>query len=142
MTVRNSEEKPIQNAEHISTQNAEHTSARRTAQKTVIKKGPCVYILKCGDGTLYTGWTNDFEKRFAAHCSGKGAKYTRGRGPLQPVYIEYLPDKISAARRESAIKKLTRRRKLELLGEPANILYDTSQSIPSANCPAREKTGE
>ena len=61
-------------------------------------------------------------KRFAAHSSGKGAKYTRGRGPLQPVYIEYLPDKITAARREAAIKKLPRERKIALLKEATNSL--------------------
>ena len=81
-----------------------------------------VYLLRCSDGSLYTGWTNDFEKRFAAHSSGKGAKYTRGRGPLQPVYIEYLPDKITAARREAAIKKLPRERKIALLKEATNSL--------------------
>ena len=58
----------------------------------------------------------------AAHSSGKGAKYTRGRGPLQPVYIEYLPDKITAARREAAIKKLPRERKIALLKETTNSL--------------------
>ena len=46
----------------------------------------CVYILRCGDGTLYTGMTDDFEKRLAAHRSGKGAKYTRGRAPFEAVY--------------------------------------------------------
>lgn len=83
---------------------------------------PCVYILKCGDGTLYTGWTNDFEKRLRTHRSGKGAKYTRGRGPLTPVYLEYFPDKISAAKREYAIKKMPRRKKLLLLSSDTNII--------------------
>ena len=47
-----------------------------------------VYILRCADGTLYTGWTNDLERRVAAHNSGKGAKYTRSRLPAEPVYYE------------------------------------------------------
>lgn len=83
---------------------------------------PCVYILKCGDGTLYTGWTNDFERRLKAHSEGKGAKYTRGRGPLTAVYLEYLPDKIAATRREAAIKKLTRPKKLALIASASNVL--------------------
>ena len=66
----------------------------------------CVYILLCEDGSLYTGWTNDFNKRFAAHQNGSGAKYTRSHKPLKPVYIEILPDKIAATQREAAIKKL------------------------------------
>lgn len=86
------------------------------------QKQPCVYILKCGDGTLYTGWTNNFKKRLDAHSSGRGARYTRGRGPLQPVYLEYLPDKVAATRREAAIKKLPRERKLALLSQPSNAL--------------------
>ena len=103
-----------------------YTGRTQSSGQTACHGRPCVYILKCKDGTLYTGWTNDFEKRFAAHSSGRGAKYTRGRGPLQPVYIEYLPDKIAAARREAAIKKLPRKRKLALLSEPINSLNDHS----------------
>lgn len=74
-----------------------------------------VYILRCGDGTLYTGITDDVEKRLAAHRAGKGAKYTRGRGPLELVYTEQQPDKSAALRREIAIKKLSRQEKLCLL---------------------------
>lgn len=84
--------------------------------------GPCVYILRCGDGSLYTGWTNRFEKRLAAHRNGTGAKYTRGRGPLTPFYLEYMPDKSSAIRREAAIKKLPREKKLLLQYSPLNRL--------------------
>lgn len=73
-----------------------------------------VYMLRCKDGSLYTGWTNDVAHRFAMHCSGRGAKYTRGRGPLQLVYTEELPDKESALRRECAIKRLARTAKLAL----------------------------
>ena len=74
-----------------------------------------VYMLRCKDGSLYTGWTNDLEHRLAMHYSGRGAKYTRGRGPLELVYSEELPDKEAALRRECAIKKLRREQKLALL---------------------------
>ena len=74
-----------------------------------------VYMLRCKDGSLYTGWTNDLEHRLAMHNSGRGAKYTRGRGPLELVYSEELPDKEAALRRECAIKKLRRELKLALL---------------------------
>lgn len=74
-----------------------------------------VYMLRCKDGSLYTGWTNDLKHRLAIHNSGRGAKYTRGRGPLELVYSEELPDKEAALRRECAIKKLRREQKLALL---------------------------
>ena len=74
-----------------------------------------VYMLRCKDGSLHTGWTNDLEHRLAMHNSGRGAKYTRGRGPLELVYSEELPDKEAALRRECAIKKLRREQKLALL---------------------------
>lgn len=75
----------------------------------------CVYILRCGDGTLYTGITDDFEKRLAAHRCGKGAKYTRGRTPLEAVYREDCATKSDALKRECAIKRLTREKKLALI---------------------------
>ena len=71
-----------------------------------------VYILRCGDGTLYTGVTDDVERRLAAHRSGRGAKYTRGRGPLELAYREEQPDKSAALRREVQIKRLSRQEKL------------------------------
>ena len=74
-----------------------------------------VYILRCGDGTLYTGATDDVERRLAAHRAGKGAKYTRGRGPLELVYTEEQPDKGAALRREAQIKGMTRGEKLALI---------------------------
>ena len=73
-----------------------------------------VYILRCGDDTLYTGITDDVEKRLAAHRAGKGAKYTRGRSPLELIYVEEQSDKPTALRREIAIKKLSRKEKLKL----------------------------
>lgn len=74
-----------------------------------------LYILECGDGTLYTGITDDLEKRFRAHSSGKGAKYTRGRGPLRLCYQESCADHSAALRREYAVKKLSRKEKLALI---------------------------
>jgi putative endonuclease len=73
------------------------------------------YILKCKDGSLYTGWTNDIEKRLQAHRSGKGAKYTRGRGPLELVYLEGWDTKSEAMSREVYIKSLNKEQKLDLL---------------------------
>jgi tRNA(adenine34) deaminase len=73
-----------------------------------------VYILRCSDGTLYTGWTNNLEKRVEAHNSGDGAKYTRGRRPVQLVYSEAYVTKAEAMKCEAAIKKLPRREKLRL----------------------------
>ena len=67
------------------------------------------YILKCKDETLYTGWTNDIEKRLEAHNAGKGAKYTRSRRPVELVYLEQFETKEEAMRREYAIKHMTRR---------------------------------
>ena len=73
-----------------------------------------VYILKCGDGSLYTGITNDLDARIAAHESGAGAKYTKGRGPFTLVYREECAGRSEATKREIAIKKLSRAEKLAL----------------------------
>ena len=79
-----------------------------------------VYMLRCRDGSLYTGYTDDVRRRLAVHSAGKGAKYTRSRLPVELVYQEELPDKSAALRREAAIKKLTRQQKLNLVeGQPA-----------------------
>ncbi len=74
-----------------------------------------LYILRCGDGSLYTGITTDVEKRLAVHRSGKGAKYTRGRDPLELAYWEECGDHSAALRRELAVKALTREEKQKLL---------------------------
>ena len=76
-----------------------------------------LYILRCGDGTLYTGITTDVEKRLEAHRAGKGAKYTRGRSPLELVYRETCGSHSDALKRESAVKKLTREQKEQLIRE-------------------------
>ncbi|MBS6600596.1 MAG: GIY-YIG nuclease family protein [Clostridium sp.] len=74
-----------------------------------------VYMIRCKDGSLYTGWTNNLEKRFRNHCEGKGAKYTRGRGPLELVYYEVFEDKREAMRREYEIKQLKKCEKEKLI---------------------------
>ena len=76
-----------------------------------------VYLLRCGDGSLYTGSTNDVSRRLAAHQRGKGAKYTRSRLPVELVYQEEAPDQSAALRREAAIKRMTRQQKLGLVRE-------------------------
>ncbi len=74
-----------------------------------------LYILRCGDGTLYTGITTDVDKRLAVHQSGKGAKYTRGRGPLTVVYRENCGTHSDALKRERQIKQLSREEKETLI---------------------------
>ncbi|MBY7141591.1 GIY-YIG nuclease family protein [Virgibacillus sp. NKC19-3] len=74
-----------------------------------------VYILKCSDGSLYTGYTNDLESRLNKHTEGKGAKYTRGRGPFQVVFVEKFSSKEEALQREYQIKQLSRKEKFELI---------------------------
>ena len=73
------------------------------------------YIVKCRDGSLYTGWTNDLEKRMKAHNAGKGAKYTKSRRPVTLVYYESFETKEEAMRREYEIKHLSRQKKMELI---------------------------
>ena len=72
------------------------------------------YILECIDGTLYTGWTTDPERRVKQHNKGVGARYTKTRRPVKLVYLEEQPDKITALKRERAIKALPRKKKMEL----------------------------
>jgi putative endonuclease len=74
-----------------------------------------VYILKCSDGSLYTGWTNDLEKRLVAHNAGTASKCTRARRPVELVYSEIVESKSDALKREAAIKRLTREQKLKLI---------------------------
>lgn len=74
-----------------------------------------VYILRCNDDSLYTGWTNNLEKRLKTHLAGKGAKYTKARLPVELVYYEEFEDKIEAMKREYKIKQLSRKEKLKLL---------------------------
>ncbi|TDM07212.1 GIY-YIG nuclease family protein [Macrococcus lamae] len=79
-----------------------------------------IYIVKCSDDTLYTGYTTDLEKRLAVHNAGKGAKYTKNRLPVTRIYSEQHPTKSEAMKREYAIKQLTRNEKLKLIKEAAH----------------------
>lgn len=80
-----------------------------------------VYMLRCADGSLYTGSTTDLDRRLAAHQSGRGAKYTRSRLPVELVYWEEAPDWSAALRREAAIKHLSRAQKLELITASSEV---------------------
>ena len=75
------------------------------------------YIVECSDGTLYTGWTNNLEKRLEAHNAGKGAKYTKTRRPVKLVYQEQFETKEEAMSREYHIKQLSRKEKMKLMKE-------------------------
>ncbi len=75
-----------------------------------------VYIVECRDHSLYTGWTTHLQERIEAHNRGRGAKYTRSRGPVKLVYWETWDTKEEALRREAAIKKMSRSQKLQLIG--------------------------
>jgi putative endonuclease len=78
---------------------------------------PCYcYIVECADGTYYTGWAVDPDKRVAVHNKGRGAKYTKTRLPVRLVYVEEQPDRKSAMKREIAIKKMKRKGKEKLVG--------------------------
>ncbi len=78
-------------------------------------EGFFIYMLECADGTLYTGWTTNPDRRVKEHNAGKGALYTRWRLPVELCYLEKAPDRSSAQKRENAIKKLTRAKKLLLV---------------------------
>ncbi len=73
------------------------------------------YMLECGDGSLYVGWTNDLEKRIRTHQAGQGGKYTRSRLPVRLAYFEELPDKQAAMSREWHLKRLTHKQKQALI---------------------------
>jgi putative endonuclease len=73
-------------------------------------------MLECADGTFYTGWTTDPERRLKQHNNGTAARYTRSRLPVKMVYLEPQPDRTTAMKRERAIKRLSRERKMKLIG--------------------------
>ena len=79
------------------------------------RRAAFVYLLRCADGTIYTGWTFDVARRVRAHQQGRGARYTRARRPVELIYHERLASRRAAMRREVAIKRMTRKRKLGLV---------------------------
>ncbi len=81
------------------------------------------YIVKCADGTCYCGWTNHLAERIAAHNSGKGAKYTKSRRPVELVYYEVFGSKEEAMRREAQIKRMTRAQKESLIASHGNACW-------------------
>lgn len=82
-----------------------------------LKPVPFVYIVRCSDNTLYTGWAVDVDKRVKVHNAGRGAKYTQTRRPVKLLYSEEFPTRADAMRRERAIKKLPRAKKLALTSQ-------------------------
>ena len=86
------------------------------------------YILRCGDGSLYTGWTNHLTKRVADHNAGRGAKYTKAHLPVELVYYEIFETKEEAMKRECAIKKLSRPQKERLIESDMNLLNEAAPS--------------
>lgn len=93
-----------------------------------------VYILKCRDGSLYTGWTNDLERRLREHNAGKGAKYTKSRRPVVLVYFEEFVTKEEAMSREYAIKRLRRKEKRKLVESDGNPVKKSAEEVSGEVC--------
>ena len=101
--------------------------------KKETSKGPfwTLYILSCADGTLYTGITTNLKRRLAQHNAGKGARYTRGRGPLALAFSTDVPSQSHALRLEQKIKKWNKKKKLALIsGEPLEAFFPEPSSFP------------
>ena len=103
--------------------------------------GYLVYILRCGDGTLYTGCTNDLPRRLQAHQSGRGAKYTRSRRPVELVYQETAADRSAALCREAQIKRLSRQEKWNLI-EERNRRHGTDNAAAGPSNPGGTGLGD
>jgi putative endonuclease len=82
------------------------------------------YILKCSDGTFYTGWTTDPLRREKQHNAGTGSRYTRMRRPVKMMYVEEQPDRTSAMKREFTIKKMSRTAKSKLIGSGPDVYWN------------------
>ena len=102
-----------------------------------LPEGWAVYVLRCGDGTLYTGATNDVVKRVETHAKGRGARYTRARLPVKLVFCEPAEDRSAALRREAALKRLTRAEKLKLIRSPP--LPEGAIKLAKANVTQRSR---
>jgi putative endonuclease len=99
---------------------------------------PFVYMVRCADGTLYTGWAVDVARRVKIHNAGRGARYTRTRCPVELVYSEALPTRAAAMRRERAIKRYSRARKLALCSGAAVPRPPAVPGRPAAKPTARK----
>jgi putative endonuclease len=116
---------------------------RNTTVKTrgrAVEPAPACYcyIVQCADGTFYTGWAVDAERRLKVHNAGRGARYTSSRRPVKLVYVEPQPDRNTAMRRERAIKKLTRERKRALIQGPLQAAAPTPSPRRAGRRPAPE----
>ena len=98
-----------------------------------------VYIIKCGDGTYYTGYTISLINRYIQHCAGEGAKYTRGRGPLDLMYYEMYETKSDAMKREYQIKQLTHKQKRKLINEYNRTLSGGDAGASGRGCTWRSR---
>ena len=114
------------------------TTEKRNAASKVTAKSWCVYVLRCSDGSLYCGITNDLPKRLLLHDRGAGARYTRGRGPVKLLHTWPAADKSAALKAEIAFKKLTRRAKLAFIKPSANKRTPASLS-PRSKTPRRTR---
>ena len=90
---------------------------------------PYVYLVECADGSLYTGWAVDVERRVKAHNAGQGARYTRWHRPVKLVYVEEHPDRRAAMQREAEIKRWPREKKLQLVKSQKRKWHTTSPSL-------------
>lgn len=104
-------------AKSVPTENPAMKKTSVSDSAAVQKETNYTYVLRCGDGSLYAGWTNDLEKRLAAHQNGKGAKYTKSHGPVELVYSETFATKEEAMRREWEIKHMTKAEKEALVSK-------------------------
>ncbi len=103
-------------------------------------EGWYVYVLRCADNTLYTGITTDVTRRLGEHNRGEGAKYTRCRTPVTLLFVEKAEDRSSASRRERDIKRLTRRRKLELVRAASSVASSGfTEHVPDTSRPSDVK---
>ena len=99
------------------------------------------YILRCGDNSLYTGWTNHLNRRVADHNAGRGAKYTKAHRPVELAYYEIFETKEEAMKRECAIKKLSRPQKERLITSESNLLLTIGMPSEQSEGCAIESTG-
>ena len=99
------------------------------------------YIVECGDGTFYTGWTNQLEERMRCHNQGKGAKYTRARLPVRLVYYEVFATRQEAMKRDYAVKQLTRKDKLKLFEHmPEEVRRECARVMESVRLDTKDET--